>query len=137
MVILKAAVKKLKSMPETGGKVGVTGYCLGGTLCFLATARMPEVDAAAGYYATSAHDHLDEAKNINRPLMMHIPETDRTHTPADAQRVRDALDGVPIAKWFIYPGTVHGFANNDHSRFDAAATQLANNRTFELFDSVK
>jgi carboxymethylenebutenolidase len=137
LVILEAAVKKLKDMPETGGKVGVTGYCLGGTLCFLATARMDDVDAAAGYYATSAHDYLDEAKNIRRPLMMHIPETDRTHTPADAQRVRDALDGVAIAKWFIYPGAVHGFANNDHSRFDPAATQLANNRTFELFDSVK
>jgi len=137
MVILEAAVKKLKSMPETGGKVGVTGYCLGGTLCLLATARVPEVDAAAGYYATNAHDYLDEAKNIRAPLMMHIPESDRTHMPEDAKRVRDTLDGVSLAKWFIYPGAVHGFANNDHSRFDAAATQLANNRTFELFDSVK
>ena len=135
--IMIAAVKKLKSMPETSGKVGVTGYCLGGTLSYLATACVDEVGAAAGYYATSAHAHLDKAKDIKRPLIMHISETDRTHTPADAQRLRDTLDTVPLAKWYIYPGTVHGFANNDHNRYDAAATKLANSRTFELFDAIK
>lgn len=136
-VIMQAAVKKLRSMPETGGKIGVTGYCLGGTLCYLATTRMNDVDAAAGYYATAVHDFLDEANNVRRPLMLHISESDRTHTPEDAKRVRDTLDQVALAKWFIYPGTVHGFANNDHGRYDAAATKLANERTFQLFDSVK
>ena len=135
--IMVAAVKKLKSMPETGGRVAVTGYCLGGTLSYLATATMNNVGAAAGYYATSAHVHLEKAKDIKRPLIMHISETDRTHTPADAQRLRDTLDTVPLAKWYVYPGTVHGFANNDHNRYDAAATALANSRTFALFDSIK
>ncbi len=135
--IMIAAVKKLKSMPETGGRVAVTGYCLGGTLSYLATATMDDVGAAAGYYATSAHAHLEKAKDIKRPLIMHISETDRTHTPADAQRLRDTLDTVPLARWYVYPGTVHGFANNDHNRYDAAATALANSRTFALFDSIK
>jgi len=136
-VILQAAVRKLKSMPETGGKVAVTGYCLGGTLSYLAAARMEEIGAAAGYYATAAHKHLDEAKAIRRPLIMHISESDRTHTPEDAQRLRDTLDGVPLAKWYVYPGTVHGFANNDHLRYDAEATRIANARTFELFDKIR
>ncbi|MSQ51604.1 MAG: hypothetical protein EXR28_06925 [Betaproteobacteria bacterium] len=134
--IMIAAVKKLKFMPETGGKVAVTGYCLGGTLSYLATASLDEVGAAAGYYATSAHAHLDKARDIKRPLIMHISETDRTHTPADAQRLRDTLDTVALAKWYVYPGTVHGFANNDHNRYDAAATKLANSRSFELFDAI-
>ncbi|MFM9972266.1 MAG: dienelactone hydrolase family protein [Burkholderiales bacterium] len=134
--IMIATINKLKSMPETGGKVAVTGYCLGGTLSYLAACR-DDVGAAAGYYATSAHAHLDKARDIKRPLYMHISETDRTHTPEDAQRLRDTLDTVPLAKWHIYPGTVHGFANNDHPRYHAAATTLANSRTFELFDAIK
>jgi carboxymethylenebutenolidase len=134
--IMVAAVKKLKSMLETGSRVAVTGYCLGGTLSYLATAMLDDVGAAAGYYATSAHSHLDKAKDIRRPLIMHVSESDRTHTPGDAKRLRDTLDTVPLARWYVYPGTVHGFANNDHNRYDAAATALANSRTFELFDAI-
>jgi carboxymethylenebutenolidase len=84
--------------PETGGKVGVTGYCLGGTLSYLAVASVDEVGAAAGYYATSAHAYLEKIKDIKRPLIMHFSETDRTHTPSDAQRLRDTLDSAPLAK---------------------------------------
>ena len=68
---------------------------------------------------------------------MHVSESDRTHTPEDAKRLRDALDGAPRAKWFVYPGTVHGFANNDHLCYDAVQTKIANARTFELFDAIR
>jgi carboxymethylenebutenolidase len=136
-VIAQAAIKKLKSMPETGGKVGVTGYCLGGTLCVMAAARLDEIGAAAGYYATRAHDHLDELPGLKRPLILHMSETDRTHKPEDDDNVRNAMAKTTLGKCYTYPGTVHGFANNDHLRYDAAQTKIANQRTFELFDSIK
>lgn len=137
MVTLKAAVQKLKGMSETGGRVGVTGYCLGGTLSYLAAARLDEVGASAGYYATNVHGYLDEAKNIRHPLYLHIPETDRTHTPEDAERVRQTLKDIPQATCFIYPKCVHGFANNEHPGYNAEMTRLANQRTFDLFDRIK
>ena len=73
---------------------------------------------------------------MRRPLILHMGETDRTHKPEDAERVRQTLANVASAKCYVYPGTVHGFANNDHERYDAAATKLANERTFELFDRI-
>ena len=45
MLDLGAAVERVRS----AGKVGVVGYCWGGTLSFLAAARLP-IDAAIAYY---------------------------------------------------------------------------------------
>jgi dienelactone hydrolase len=43
---VKAAVQELA---KTGLKVGVVGYCLGGTMAWLAATRIPGVAAAVGF----------------------------------------------------------------------------------------
>ena len=44
---VRAAVDALRA---EGLKVGVVGYCLGGTLAWLSATRIPGVAAAVGYY---------------------------------------------------------------------------------------
>jgi len=134
MVILDAGVHALREMPGTGDRVSVTGFCFGGTLSYLAAVRRDDIAAASGYYATNAHQYLDEARNMRCPLILHISETDRTHTPEDAVLVRSTLQDVALAECIVHPGTVHGFANNEHPGYDEEVTRLANARTFELFD---
>src|SRR6202041_1298140 len=51
------------------GKVGVVGYCWGGTMAFLAAARL-NIAAAVAYYGGGIHDHTDEKPRV--PVMFHF-----------------------------------------------------------------
>src|ERR1700744_699964 len=53
------------------GKVGAGGYCLGGLLAYLATART-DAEASGAYYGVNTQDRLGEAEGISKPLMLHI-----------------------------------------------------------------
>src|ERR1051326_4953963 len=77
---IQASIDALRKMPGVNGKVGAVGYCLGGLLAYLTAARA-DVDASVGYYGVNIDQKLDEAKNIKRPLMLHIAEKDQFVKP--------------------------------------------------------
>src|SRR5882757_3368443 len=49
-------------------KIGVVGYCLGGTLAWLSAARLP-IHAAVGYYGGNITRYLGERPKV--PVMLH------------------------------------------------------------------
>src|SRR5450432_891613 len=57
-----ATMETARSLPGANGKVGLIGYCLGGLLTFIVTARKG-ADASVEYYGAGTEKHLDEAKN--------------------------------------------------------------------------
>ena len=77
---IAAAMAHLKALPECNGRIGVTGFCTGGTLAYLAATRL-KPDAAAPYYGTQIHGCLDEGKNIACPTIFHMGTQD-DHVPA-------------------------------------------------------
>ena len=110
-----------------GGRVGVVGYCWGGTWAWLAGCRL-DVGCVAAYYGRLIVDFLDETPRC--PLIMHFGAEDATIPPATVERIRAAHPALPI---HVYDGAGHGF-NCDHRdayRPDAAA--LARERTLALF----
>ncbi len=133
---IAAVMTRLKSMPECNGKIGVTGFCTGGTLAYLAAARL-EVDAAAPYYGTQIHEFLDDGKNIACPAIFHMGDRDE-HVPGDiADLVAAALAGLPDIAIHRYDAG-HAFAHTgrlDH--YSEAASRAAHARTFALFDRLR
>ena len=130
---VQAAVSTLRIRPECNGRVGVVGFCLGGTMAYLASART-DADAAVGYYGTRIHRYLDDAKAINRPLLLHFGERDHTTPPEVMAQIIPAISGNSNVTWHIYPDAVHAFANHVRpAHYNAAATALADQRTFSLF----
>jgi carboxymethylenebutenolidase len=122
MLDLRAAVERVRS----AGKVGVVGYCWGGTMSFLAAARLP-IDAAVAYYGGGIDQQLADEPRV--PLMFHYGEED-THIPLSAvERVRAA---VPQGIFYLYPAG-HGFNCTDRASFDAASAKLAFARSVEFF----
>ncbi len=123
-----ATIRALKSMPECSGRVAVVGFCLGGTLAYLAAARAG-ADAAVSYYGTAVHKHLDEAKGIQAPLLLHFGETDN-FVPAEAvQQIRAALAGKDAAI-HVYPKVGHAFCNVDRAGiYNKEAATTAHART--------
>src|SRR6266536_2302097 len=63
-----AALEFLRGQPACIGRVGAVGFCLGGNLAWLLSARF-KPDCAVGYYGVSIEKTLDEAKNVSSPLM--------------------------------------------------------------------
>tara|TARA_Y100001936_G_scaffold152565_1_gene148768 strand:+ start:10270 stop:10968 length:699 start_codon:yes stop_codon:yes gene_type:complete len=130
------AIDHLKALPECSGKVGVTGFCTGGTMAYLAATRL-NPDAAAIFYGTQIHEYLDEASNISCPAIFHMGTQD-DHVPSDlATKLEAALGGISHAKIHTYEAG-HAFAHierDDHYVEEAALK--AHSLTFELFDQLK
>ena len=130
---MQAAIAVLRARPECNGRVGVIGFCLGGTMAYLASART-DADAAAGYYGTRIHHFLDDAQKIRRPLVLHFGERDHTTSPEVLSRILPAVRGNSHVQSHVYGNAVHAFANHARpNHYNAAATALADQRTFSLF----
>ena len=87
---------------ETGKKVGVIGYCLGGTLAWVSAARLP-IDAAIGYYGGHIGHYLQEKPAV--PVMLNFGKLD-THIPAEGvEKIHAAHPEVEIY-WY---DAGHGF----------------------------
>ena len=129
-----AAVEFLRKHPACSGRVGAVGFCFGGNLAYLLSVRF-KPDCAAGYYGVSIEKALDEAKNLNSPLMLHVAGLDKFCPPEAQAQIHAALDPNPLVTIHDYTDMDHGFARLGGEHYDAAAAELANLRTLEFFVS--
>jgi carboxymethylenebutenolidase len=127
-----ATVTAARNMAGASGKVGVTGYCLGGLMTFLSAART-DADAFVAYYGGGTEKYVAEAVSIKRPLLYHLAGEDE-YIGKDAQAtIKAALKDRPNAELHTYPGRNHAFARPGGSHYDAADATLANERTYAFF----
>jgi carboxymethylenebutenolidase len=112
---------------ESGKKAGIIGYCLGGSVAWLAATRL-DPDAAVGYYGSQIPTYGEEKPKA--PTMLHFGADDH-HIPRNEveSKVGAAHPEVPI---FFYEGAGHAFNNDDRPSYNAAAAQLARERSLEF-----
>jgi carboxymethylenebutenolidase len=129
---IEATMQLASSLPGATGKVGLLGYCLGGLMTFLTTARRG-ANASVVFYGGNTDKHLDEAPKIKSPLLIHLGEEDEYISKDAQQAIISALAGNRLAQVFVYPGCCHAFARHRGIHFDTRAAELANRRTAEFF----
>jgi carboxymethylenebutenolidase len=122
------AAETLRRAPNCNGSVAVVGYCLGGTLAFLAAARC-DIDAAVGYYGTRIDKYLDDVAAIDVPLLLHFGAADHFTPPVILSSITDRLAANSYITSHTYAGAQHSFANHTRPTFDAAAAAAANERS--------
>ena len=131
---IAATIAHLRTLEACSGKVGAVGFCLGGLLGYLTSART-DCDASVAYYGVNIDQKLDEASRISKPLLLHVAEKDQ-FVPPDAQKlVADGLAHNSYAILHSYAGVDHGFARPSGQHYDPAATHLAHERTLDFFAS--
>lgn len=129
---IQAAITHMRGLSGSSGKVGAVGYCLGGLLAYLTAART-DSDASVGYYGVNIASKLDEAKNIKKPLMLHIAGKDEFVKPEAQKEIIEALRGNSHVTIHTYPEMDHAFARQGGAHFDKACADLANGRTATFF----
>lgn len=125
---LVAALAHLRSLPETAGhKCGVIGYCLGGRLTY-ETAVAGDPDAAVSYYGSGIGARLDDAGQINCPILFQYGGNDPYIPNDEVDAVRAAFAGRENAEVRVEEQAGHAFENNEAPMFhdaDAAARSWA------------
>jgi carboxymethylenebutenolidase len=129
---LKVALASLRATQGCTGKVGVTGYCLGGFLTY-AMACNSDAEAGAAYYGVGIEKALDQAKNIKNPLILHIAEKDGFVPPEAQKQIREGLKGNSHVSVYGYANDDHAFCRVGGQHYSAESCKLANGRTMELF----
>ena len=109
------------------GKVGVVGFCWGGTMAWLASAQIDGVAAAVGYYGGGVIGLKDLKPRV--PTMLHFGEQDGHIPMAGVREVEAAHPETPI---YVYPAG-HGFNCDERGSYDAPSATLAWGRTLDLF----
>jgi carboxymethylenebutenolidase len=118
----QAAVDFVK--PE--GKVGVVGYCWGGSLAFFAATRLTDIVCAVGYYGSQIVDGVHEVPKV--PTMLHFGDGDASIPLRDVETIRRARPELTI---YVYPGK-HGFNCDARANYVPASAQIAFGRTLEF-----
>jgi carboxymethylenebutenolidase len=121
---IEAAIAAVKE----GGKVGIVGYCWGGTLAYAAACRLSGLTAAVGYYGGGIAGMVSEKPQI--PLILQFGDKDQSIPLADIEKIKAARPEVPV---YVYPDAGHGFSCDERGSFNAAAAELAAKRTMEFF----
>ncbi len=118
-----AAVAQLRGI----GRIGVVGYCWGGSLAFLAATRIKDVACAVGYYGGMIAAHADEKPAV--PVMLHFGDKDHSIPSTDVDKIRRLRPEIEI---FTYPAD-HGFSCDERSSFHEPSHRLALDRSLAFF----
>jgi carboxymethylenebutenolidase len=129
---IEAVIRNARARLAQGGRVGCVGYCLGGRLAFMTSART-DIDASVGYYGVGLEGLMGEKHAIARPLMLHIAGADHFVTPDKQALIHQGLDDHPKVTIHDYPGEDHGFAAEMGKRRSEGAARLADSRTEAFF----
>jgi carboxymethylenebutenolidase len=131
---LKSAISWIRAQKETkASKIGITGYCMGGSYAMLLPCESKEISAAAPFYGEIPPD--EKIKNLNCPIFYAYGANDGWIQRPDVERL--AADLKKFSKKGevkIYEGCDHGFFND--TRKDVYAPEAAKDgwqHTLKLF----
>jgi carboxymethylenebutenolidase len=132
--LTRSSLKTLRDMPLTpDAPVGVLGFSMGASMALWLSARVPEsVAATTVFYGGQDIDFAD----ARSAYLGHFAERDADpYVDEDGLALLEAelnLDGHETT-FHRYPGTSHWFFEADRPEHDAAAAELAWQRTVEFF----
>ena len=144
---VQAAGEFAKTRPGVrADRIGVTGWCWGGSTVYQVAGTNPDIKAAVAWYGPPARPYpdspnpvtgFDMAKNITMPFLGLYGEEDKGPAPDDAKKFIEMVKHVnKNAEIVIYPGANHGFFADYRPSYNATAATDAWKRCIGLFDKT-
>jgi carboxymethylenebutenolidase len=110
------------------GKVGIVGFCMGGSVAFLAATRLDGLSAASGYYGGRIATFADEKPRC--PTQLHYGSRDQGIPMSNVDSVRAQL---PDCEVYVYEGAEHGFNCDQRASYHKEAAGEAWARMLNIF----
>ena len=111
---------------KSAGKVGIVGYCWGGTVSWMSASRLAGIAAAITYYGGGITANSGEKPKC--PVMCHWGEMDQG---IPLEGVKKFLGEHPEETSFVYPAG-HGFNCDQRGSYHADSAKLARTRSLEF-----
>ncbi|WP_108661850.1 YghX family hydrolase [Acuticoccus kandeliae] len=125
-----AAFEYLDGLDETT-KVGAVGFCYGGGVVNAIAVAYPELGAGVPFYGRQPA--AEDVSDIKAPLLIQYASLDE-RINAGWPAYEEALKAAGVDYTMeMYEGVNHGFHNDTTPRYDAAAAELAEERTIAFF----
>jgi carboxymethylenebutenolidase len=127
---LVAAVKYLKTHPQSTGNVGVVGFCWGGGMANQVAVNSPDLKAAVPFYGMQPA--TGDVSKIKSSLLLHYAGLD--------ERINQGIPAYEAAlkkanidyRMYTYKGSEHAFFNDTSQRYNEDAAKLAWERTIRF-----
>jgi carboxymethylenebutenolidase len=113
----QAAIDELKKE----GPVAILGFCMGGTISFLAAADGTGLSAAVCFYGGHIIKIVDKTPKC--PTQMHFGEKDASIPMSDVEIIKQKRGGD--CEIYVYPDAQHGFHCDERGSYQKAAADLA------------
>ena len=126
-----AAVKYLKTHPQSTGKVGCTGFCWGGGVTNQVAVNSPDLKAAVPFYGRQPAS--EDVPKIKASLLLHYAGLDERINKGIPEFEKALKKASVDYKIFMYEGAGHAFFNDTGSRYNEEAAKLAWERTIAFF----
>jgi len=122
------------------GKVGTTGYCMGGGMSLTAAGVFPDrVAAAASFHGGNLASDSPQSPHLLAPQMraeVYVAGADNDHSypPEMAARLETALTDAGVRRRCeTYEGAAHGWMKPDFAVYDEIAAERGWRELFALF----
>jgi carboxymethylenebutenolidase len=127
---VRGAAQFLKSR---GGKVGITGFCMGGAVTVIGAVHIPELDAAVCFYGLPPPE-VAAAKDVRVPLQGHFASHDDWVSPDKVDAFERELKAAgKTCEIHRYEGH-HAFMNSDRKEVHSPeAAKVAWDRALAWF----
>lgn len=125
---IAGAVLHLQAHPRFNGKVGITGFCMGGAYTFAATSALPELAAAVPFYGIPPADRMDFSR-MKTPILAHVATRDEWVTIAKATEIKKQIDAHHGSMRLEIYEADHAFMNDTRTVYAPEAAKLAWERT--------
>jgi carboxymethylenebutenolidase len=120
-------------LAKRGGKVGLTGFCMGGAVTVIGAVHIPELSAAVCFYGIPP-ESVAAPKGIHVPFQGHFATQDDWCTPAVVDEFEKKLKAAGKRyELYRYPGH-HAFMNSDRKQvYDDGSARVAWDRMVKFF----
>jgi carboxymethylenebutenolidase len=112
---------------KSAGKVGIVGYCWGGTCAWKSASSVDGLSCAIAYYGGGIPGLIGEKPKV--PVQFHWGETDASIPLEKAKEVAAAHSNQ---EHYFYPGAGHGFNCDQRASHNAEAAKLARERSLQF-----
>jgi carboxymethylenebutenolidase len=121
---IAGAMTYLREQPRANGKIGITGFCVGGAMALAAACQLDGLAAVVPFYGLPLPRYADWTK-VTAAVQGHYGAKDGSIPVAKVEAVKQALEAAGKSVEIHFYEAGHAFMRTGGENYDEASAQAA------------